>query len=193
MVTTVDLLRHGEVQGGSYYRGSTDDPLTPNGWQQMQSRVTNHTWDTIYSSSLIRCQAFAKHLGQYLRIPVIIDERLQEIHFGDWEGKTADEIDPKILADFYQNPINKTPPNGESLLDFQTRINQIWTTLLNRHANQKVLVITHAGVIRVLFTLLLDLPLIKMFNIQIDHGRMSQIQTIEDGESLFTSLIFHNK
>lgn len=44
---TVDLLRHGEVQGGSCFRGRTDDPLTAPGWQQMQQASASHDWDII--------------------------------------------------------------------------------------------------------------------------------------------------
>ncbi len=55
MNTTIDFLRHGEVAGGSYYRGSTNDPLTPKGWQQMNQAIANRQWDHIISSPLNRC------------------------------------------------------------------------------------------------------------------------------------------
>lgn len=37
--TTVDLLRHGEPEGGQMFRGAVDDPLSPRGWEQMRSAV----------------------------------------------------------------------------------------------------------------------------------------------------------
>ena len=63
MPTTIDFLRHGEVTGGSYYRGSTDDQLTQSGWQQMNSTVENQSWNHIISSPLHRCLDFAQDMN----------------------------------------------------------------------------------------------------------------------------------
>ena len=59
----LDLLRHGETQGGRLYRGNQDDALTDKGWQQMLDSTQNKTWGLIATSPLIRCQTFAKHLS----------------------------------------------------------------------------------------------------------------------------------
>jgi broad specificity phosphatase PhoE len=69
MQTHIDLLRHGEVLGGSCYRGITDDPLTNKGWQQMQAKLDcNKHWDVIISSPLSRCHHFAKLLSSELQL-----------------------------------------------------------------------------------------------------------------------------
>ena len=58
--TVVDLLRHGEPDGGQKFRGSVDDPLNVRGWEQMRTAVGNYReWEVIISSPLIRCAAFA--------------------------------------------------------------------------------------------------------------------------------------
>ncbi|MCK5872281.1 MAG: histidine phosphatase family protein, partial [Methylococcales bacterium] len=107
MITTqIDLLRHGEPHGGQYYRGITDDALTKKGWQQMQQRTqTIVDWELIISSPLQRCLNFAKQLSQQRKLPLKINAGFQEINFGDWEAKTADEINqqwPAHLMKFYQ-------------------------------------------------------------------------------------------
>ena len=54
--TQIDIIRHGEPEGGRRYRGhSIDDPLSKTGWQQMWNAIPeNPPWDHIISSPLLR-------------------------------------------------------------------------------------------------------------------------------------------
>ena len=192
MQTTVDFLRHGEVAGGSYYRGSTDDPLTKLGWQQMHHAVADRKWDLIISSPLHRCLDFAQFINGQTNTPLYTAPNWREICFGDWEGKTAEQIDSRQLMQFYQDPVNNTPNNAESLTTFLYRINLAWESLLKEHTGKHILVISHAGVIRSLFNLLLNLPAEKIFNLQLDHASLTRFQCIHDTPSNFISLVFHN-
>ncbi len=193
MITTVDFLRHGETEGGSYYRGSTDDPLSNLGWQQMQSAVADQKWDLIISSPLHRCLDFSQQFSAESDAPLLIEADWQEIDFGDWEGKKAEQINADELMRFYQDPVNNTPNNGENYKAFLNRVNLAWECLLNNHAGKNILVVTHAGVIRSLFTNLLDLPSQKVFNIQADHARFSRFQCFHDESDNFVSLVSHNQ
>ncbi len=192
MKTTIDFLRHGEVAGGSYYRGSTDDPLTEYGWQQMHKTVKGRQWDLIISSPLQRCQTFAEHLHKQTNIPLSIDSNWQEIDFGDWEGKIADQINPTELMLFYQNPLINTPTNAERFCIFLSRIETAWESLLHQHAGKHILVICHAGVIRCLFNLFLDLPTNKIFNLQLDHASLTRFECFNAKPANFITLVFHN-
>ncbi|HHO59588.1 MAG TPA: histidine phosphatase family protein, partial [Thiotrichales bacterium] len=62
MTTCIDVIRHGEPEGGRRYRGhSVDDPLTEKGWLQMRSAVPeNPPWQHIISSPLVRCLDFSR-------------------------------------------------------------------------------------------------------------------------------------
>jgi broad specificity phosphatase PhoE len=92
--TIIDLIRHGEPQGGPMYRGSTDDPLSELGWQQMRGAISAlQPWQQIVSSPLLRCVEFAKETAMQNDIDLLIDEGLQEVGFGDWEGKTATQLE----------------------------------------------------------------------------------------------------
>jgi len=192
MQTTVDFLRHGEVDGGSYYRGITDDPLTHHGWQQMQNAVANQQWDIIISSPLQRCHTFAQHLHSQTNTPLSTDHNWQEFNFGDWEGKMADQINSNELMRFYQDPLNNTPNNAEDFSIFLNRINLAWEYLLKEHAGKHILVISHAGVIRCLFNLFLELPIHKIFNLQLDHASLTRFQCFNDNSANFITLAFHN-
>lgn len=193
MKITVDFLRHGEVKGGSYYRGSTDDPLTDLGWQQMESAVAKQRWDYIVSSPLSRCLDFSQHLSQKTNTPLSQDSLWQEIDFGDWEGKSADEIDSEALSLFYQDPIQYPPTNGESYRNFQSRINLAWDNLVKNHPDQHILVVTHGGVIRSLFPLLINLPISNIFNLQVDLASVTRFQCFKEDHNCFNSLVFHNQ
>lgn len=193
-MTVIDLLRHGEPQGGVCYRGSRDDSLTELGWRQMQQQTANRHWDAIISSPLSRCYQFASQLSQQQQIPLIIEPDLREINFGDWEGKTAEQIasvSARSLNDFYENPVINTPPNGEPFETFRQRVKSAWEQLLSRHQNQHILIVTHAGVMRTLFTMILGLPGDQNFQIKIPHACLSRLKCFHSDDAQFIQLIFH--
>jgi len=192
--TSISLLRHGDVEGGACYRGITDDPLTGLGWQQMQHSIEqrNSNWNIIISSPLVRCFAFAQHLSNTLNIPVISHPELQEINFGDWEGKTAEQIDAQSLALFYADPSKNPPPNGETFTAFQARILLTWQSLLQRHTGKNILLISHAGVIRVILANILALDTEHSFKLKIGYACVSRVECIHSNESKdFFQLISH--
>ena len=192
--TYIDLLRHGEVTGGSCYRGITDDPLSTTGWTQMQDKIASQLhWDVIISSPLSRCHAFAEQLSTKIQSPLITTPALQEIDFGDWEGKTAAQINPKLLAQFYADPANFTAPNGEPFKDFQQRTLEAWQALLNIHKGKRILLITHAGVIRVILANILDIDTQHSFRLKIAHACLSSIECFHIPESEdFFQLVKHH-
>ena len=89
----LDLLRHGETELGGGLRGSLDDALTAQGWAQMRAAVAvGGPWDVLVSSPLQRCARFADELGASLQLPVQLEAGVRELHFGEWEGRSAAQI-----------------------------------------------------------------------------------------------------
>lgn len=160
--TRIDLLRHGETEGGARYRGAIDDALSARGWEQMRAVVgESGPWSRIVSSPLQRCAAFASETEQIHRLPLDIEPRLRELHFGDWEGKTSVEIHaawPDRLERFWSDPVNHPPPGGENFSAFQARVLGAWDDLLARHAGAHLLIVTHGGPIRVILGRARGLP-----------------------------------
>lgn len=139
-MTVLDFLRHGEVEGGDYYRGITDDALTDKGWGQMHRQCDGRRWDAVISSPLRRCASFASAWCHQRQQTLEIEPVWREIDFGDWEGLTAEQIasqEPGALQAFYQYPGAYTPPNGEAYADFLRRIQQGWDDVLKNHAGNK--------------------------------------------------------
>ncbi|MGN2390248.1 histidine phosphatase family protein [Pelomicrobium sp. G1] len=149
----IDLLRHGEAEGGPRYRGSTDDPLTAAGWQQMEAAVEGQgPWDRIVTSPLARCAAFARALAARQVVALVVDERWREIGFGAWEGRTAEALmaeDPQALERFWRDPLAHPPPGGEPVPAFRDRVLAAWRELVSRCRGERVLIVTHGGPIRV--------------------------------------------
>jgi len=166
------LLRHGTPVGGRMYRGNLfDDPLTEEGWDQMKSSVTNLSFDTIATSPMKRCSEFADYISKTSKIPYSIIEDFKEIGFGDWQGKTSNQIGKEIVKRFKNDPINNPVNNAENLYDFQSRVIKNYLEILDKlNPQNKLLIIAHAGVIRVIKSYILKLPIEKMFTMNIKSG-----------------------
>ena len=151
--------------------------------------------DIIISSPLSRCLSFAGDFASSRNVPLEIIDDFAEINFGDWEQKTADEIsqtDSEVLMRYYQDPTFRPPGNGESQDDFSRRIIPAWQSLLNKYSRQHILLITHAGVIRMIFSHALGIPLANTFNIQINHACLSRFNCFHSDTENIIQLCSHN-
>ena len=177
MPFAIDLLRHGDT-GFSGFRGSLDDELAPPGWQQMEQAIAGMEWNVVVSSPRLRCAAFAQTLAARCELPLHLDERLAEMHFGAWEGKTAAELmqsDAGALQNFWQDPECYPPPQGERMEKFSARVLQAWQDIQQQYAGQRVLVVTHGGVIRRILCHTHGLPLSELLSLEVAHGSLHMI------------------
>ncbi len=187
--TIIDLIRHGEPVGGRAYRGNNiDDPLSEKGWQQMREAVAEQCpWDHIITSPLVRCKAFADELAARHGLSVSIDERLREVGFGEWEGKTPDELQrerPEEYRAFYADPVNNRPPGAEDLDEFISRVTESYQYLCQHYAGKHVLVVAHAGVIRAVIAHVLHAKPIGLYRIKVENAGISRIRITERGAML---------
>lgn len=182
--TWIDLIRHGEPQGGNVFRGRVDLKLTPLGVDQFRARSKKHRqpWQQIISSPLLRCRESAEQLAAELNLPCRVSHSWQEIHYGDWENVPVDEVFKKHAQQaqkMWQNPLEFCAPGGEPVPEFQQRIVAAWKDLLEQHFGQHLLVVNHGGVMRVLVQHLLKLdpqamnrlsiPYAGLIRFRIDH------------------------
>jgi len=167
--TCIDIIRHGEPEGGRRYRGhSVDDPLSKTGWQQMWNAIPEKPpWDHIISSPLLRCQKFAEALADTMGIYFSVEDNLKEIGFGSWEGRTPEDIklnEGDALERFLIDPVNNRPEGAEPLDSFSRRVWAVYQSIATRHRGQHTLLIAHAGVIRAITSHILGMSLDDVYS-----------------------------
>ncbi|MCB1690082.1 MAG: histidine phosphatase family protein [Halioglobus sp.] len=196
VVTTVDLLRHGACEGGEIYRGTTDVALSGEGWQQMeQATLRAAGWQGVVTSPLARCRVFAEHCATRLDIPLQVVPGLQEMDFGEWEGRLLKEVwrsDAQTVSRFYENPEAVTPPGGEPTTVAQKRMVEAWHTLMQQCAGQHLLLVCHGGVIRLLLSHLLNMPLSAIARLHVPYASISRVQVYRRDERDFPVLMSLN-
>lgn len=195
-VTRIDLLRHGECEGGDIFRGHFDAALSPAGFAQMQNACTPHCspWQVVFSSPLQRCWQFA----QGLTPGAVSDARLQEMSFGDWDGQAIADVwrdDHTRIAAWSRNPATSTPPNGEPLQRVGARVGAFLSHCLQQHSGKHLLLVTHGGIIRVLLCQVLGMPLAHANRWQVPYGCFTQLAVYEQPlsqEPPLFQLVCHN-
>lgn len=173
----VDLLRHGDT-GQRSYRGQLDDPLTELGWVQLRAAVEGLSWDRVVSSPLARCARFADELAAVRGLPLRIDARLAEYHFGDWQGvpiETLAEEQGDALGRFWADPVANPPPGAETFDAFHARLAAAMRDIVDEAGNARVLVITHGGAIRLLRCAAEGRPFADMAGIDVPHASLHRM------------------
>jgi alpha-ribazole phosphatase len=194
--TTIDLLRHGACEGGEIFRGSTDVSLTAQGWEQMHASLATHGgWDCVVTSTLQRCNNFAAHFAEKSHLPLHIDGRFREIHFGDWEGHKIADIERDhgtSLWKFWNDPECFTPPNGESMLVFRERVLEAANALMDSQLGKHILLISHGAVIRMLLCEWLQMPMTAFSKIAVPYAGLSRVRLYQRGdEKPWPQFVFH--
>ncbi|SEW39235.1 alpha-ribazole phosphatase [Chitinophaga sp. YR573] len=156
----ISFIRHikPSIAAGICY-GQLDVPVPDESYQHIISA------DVVYSSPLVRCTALAKQLSP----SPITDPRLMELHFGDWEGKKWDEIDEAALQVWGDDYINLSPPNGESLMELLERL-RAFIDEVTSSSYKKIIIVTHAGIIRCAMHLFNNIPLHQIMMEKVDFG-----------------------
>ncbi|UXA54190.1 histidine phosphatase family protein [Xanthomonas prunicola] len=174
MSAQITLMRHGDT-GQRSYRGQLDDPLTELGWQQLRTATADGVWDAVVASTLQRCALFATELAQARAIPLQLDPRLREYHFGRWQGVPVADIDRDegaALGRFWADPVRHPPPQAEPFADFCTRLSAALDHIVAGYPGQRVLVVTHGGAIRALRCMVQGCSFASMTELAVPHASL---------------------
>jgi len=185
--TALWLIRHPEPQESARGRcyGALDISLGPRGIEQaheLAARFTSEPLAAIYTSHRRRCREAAEILaGQHCR-PIDVPA-LRERDFGQCEGRSYEEI-ATIYPDVYDlwmsNPTEAGFPGGEPLGDVCLRVRETIRDLRLRHAGRSILLMTHAGVIRIVLADALGMPLSHMFRLGQRYAAINQVRYFGD-------------
>ena len=184
MSKTLYLLRHGTVGADGRFLGATDLPLSPDGigqTQRIRSAIASRGVDAILCSPMLRCRQTLEHLQ--LDLAAIVDEDLREADFGLWENRSFSEIAkeyPDLVSVWQAAPDAFSFPEGESIATFYARIGRLHRAIVDYPA-RRLLVVSHAGIIRHLICAMLDIDLVNNLLFRIDPGKIAVIDLFSEG------------
>lgn len=173
-------------------QGHKDLPLNPEGLEQAQGAgqyFSGETISAVYSSDLLRAQQTAKPIGEVLNLPVILLPALRERNYGRCEGLIRSEVvklyeeDARALRGRYPD---YALPGGESLRQHQQRVLECVGRLAREHVGQTIVVVTHGGVLDLIYRRARGIALEKPRDFPIPNTGINWV-TIRDEEWLIES------
>lgn len=190
-MTELILIRHGEtdwnVQGR--FQGQIDVPLNATGQRQaalMAERLERegHRFDAFYCSDLLRTRQTAAPASARLVLAAAPDAGLREQHFGVLEGLSFDEVrarHPELLAAWLRHDPDYALPEGESVRAFHARVVGALRALARRHAGGRLAVVTHGGVLDMVYRTVHALPLVGPRTCPIPNAGLNRVQLRDGG------------
>jgi alpha-ribazole phosphatase len=177
----VYLVRHTQVGlSPDYCYGISDVELGNNYLLDIagvKEKLKSIAFSKAFTSGLKRCKMLAESI-----VENPIEERaLLEMNLGEWELKKWSEIDQKLLDNWMNDFVNISPPGAMNFLDFSMQSVFFFDDLVaGAAADDKILLVTHSGVIRSLVCHVLNLSLAHAFNFEIDFGSVTKIEIVEN-------------
>jgi broad specificity phosphatase PhoE len=181
--TRLLLVRHAEVER-TYHKifgGKIDMNLSPRGHQQagiLAKFLQARKLDAVYASPMKRVQqTIAPYLSNGAPKQAIVQD-LREVDFGGWTGLNWEQVAEKfnlLTHDWLDHIEQGMVPNGETGTQFRERIEPCIHQIIARHPGKTVGVFCHGGVIRMILSILLDMPLPNTNIFEIEYAGMTQI------------------
>jgi probable phosphoglycerate mutase len=160
------FVRHGETDWNVELRMQGQIDLALNARGEKQALAVGRYFAgrhaaAIYSSDLVRARQTAQPAADALLLPLILMTELRERHFGRCEGLTFDEIKTKYPDDaaaIISRDPDYVSPGGESRHQHKKRILECVARLATRHRAETVVLVTHGGVLDVIYRHVFGLP-----------------------------------
>lgn len=191
-MTTFFLIRHASCSGlGHQLWGRTPGVcLNETGEMQAQrlaDRFRNISLKAIYSSPLERALQTASVIAKNMKLDVKKCAAANEINFGEWTGKTFDELSSDDQwRRFNSHRSLTTIPGGESFLEVQNRIVKEIQELAREHRNAGVAIVSHADVIRAAVAYFAATPIDMIERFEISPCSVSVVAVNEESATLLT-------
>lgn len=181
------LVRHGQTIWNETmkYQGHTDIPLSKKGKDQASALsrwLAREKIKAVYASDLKRAYETAKIIAAPHNLDVEMLLALRELNFGVWEGMTSNEIEaayPELIKQWWDTPLNTQIPDGETIAELAERSTCAVHEVVEKHPEQKVVVVTHGGAIRGIIGKVLDIDLNYYWKLRLDNASLSIIEFIQ--------------
>ncbi len=155
-MTTLYIIRHGETTGNDagQFQGSTDCELSERGFAQIErlgERCRELPFEALISSPLIRARETASAANRYHGLPLRIEPDLAEMHCGEWEQKSWDELRceyPEEMELWREKPWLFCSPGGETMRGVYDRVTGAIQRIVQEHQGKTVALVSHGCAIR---------------------------------------------
>ena len=188
------LVRHGQTDWNLRYcfQGQTDVPLNAEGLAQAErlaERFAQWPAEVVYSSPLQRALSTAQALAKPRRLCTVVLEGLKEINFGAWEGRSILGMEREERGAFrtwMYDPFFNMPPGAETWEAIRDRVERALELIL-MDPHERIAVVTHGGIIRALFAVLLGLDPHTVWRLKVFNCSLSGVEIGSDGPALVFS------
>jgi broad specificity phosphatase PhoE len=185
--TRLVLCRHAEPSAAAVGRcyGKLDVALSREGHRQ--ARMLAHALAQIplaalYSSPSRRALDTAAPIAAGRDLEPVVDQRLSELDFGSFEGRTYEELErdePDFYRDWMETPTLVQFPGGESYSDLHARSLDALDAIVAEHAGETAVIVSHGGVVRPLLASCLAMPAHAIFRIDQTYAAISVVEWID--------------
>jgi len=183
VATTVILVRHGETAWNleQRYQGQEDSPLSDLGLFQARrvgQFLSKRPIAAVYTSDLGRAVQTAQLIAEHHQLTPTLDQRLREMSFGVWEGLTRKEVAERYPELYYgrlQDRSSHPIPGGEDPADVVRRFRGCLEELVDRHAGETIVVVSHGAALRLTLAALLEIPLSRSQCLSQSNGGISEL------------------
>jgi probable phosphoglycerate mutase len=169
-MTELWLVRHGQTDWNleGRYQGQSDIPLNAAGLEQarqLAERLSVTHFEALYSSDLQRAFQTAAILGERLGLAVQADQRLREIHQGEWQGRLLAEIQQQYAGQLngVADPMHARAPQGESVAEVAFRMAAAADDICHTHPQGRLLVVGHGLALATLVCQAGGIPLAQVY------------------------------
>ena len=179
----LDLMRHASTGRSGYLDGRNDPALIDGAMDALYRSHAGIGWSRVISSPRRRALDTAHALVAGSNQFCEIHPDWAELDFGDWDGQHFDALPAEQLAGLYEEPHHTVPPNGEAWPQFQARVEEQLHRLVDEDDGDglPVLVVSHAGVLRLAVSRVCGIPLSMLWAMRIDYGTRVRLR-VERGD-----------
>lgn len=180
------MVRHGETAWNAEgrFQGKTDTPLSLRGEQQAENTalaLRHQKIDAIYTSPLSRAMSTARKIAAFHDLPFIVDDRLTEIDFGEWDGHTHQEIArlwPEQYRKFMECPYHAEFPGEGSMENGYDRAHSFTQEIVEKYgeSDQTVLLVGSSSILKLCIFSLLQMDISMFEKIEIKNAAVTTLR-----------------
>lgn len=185
------ITRHGETEWNTEGRmqGWKNSNLTDRGRMNaiaLGIALQNVKFNKVYCSPLERTKVTTELILGLRNVEVIYDDNLKEIHLGELEGLTQNEIKeiyPEFQSHFWKNPHKYVPKSGESFYDVKDRVSRTLEQIIKDNSDGNVLIVTHGVVLKTIHSYFKNLAMENLWDPPFIYDTSLTIVEINNGVS----------